>query len=139
MTNRLLIVLLAAFALAATACASGPSEAATQPPPQTTTTEPLPEGIVQVKIVNASFRPSVLNLDLDSQTTVRWLNEDDFEYELISRDRDDNGDRLFESGPLGKGGQFEFDFSTLDPAVYRYFITRGAQTIPGLVDTRPAQ
>ena len=42
--------------------------------------------------------------------------------------------------PVIAGGEsWELDFTTLDEAVHRYFTTLGAQTIPGLVDTRPAQ
>ncbi len=40
---------------------------------------------------------------------------------------------------IGPGESWEFDFRTLDVAVHRYFMTLGAQSIPGLVDTRPEQ
>ncbi len=128
--------------LVASACASGPSaEAIAQDrrPATTTTTEPPPEGVFRVRISNASFRPANLTIDLDEIQTIRWVNEDDREYTIISRQRGDDGERLFESPLLGPGDEWEFDFTTLEPAVHRYFMTLGAQTIPGLVDTRPAQ
>lgn len=125
-----------AVVVVAAACASGPSPdaiARNQQPEQTVTTEALPEGLVVVRIDNASFRPSVLELDPVATPVVRWVNLDDVEYTIIARGKE------FESPVLAEGDTWEFDFSTLEPAVYRYFITRGAQTIPGLVDTRPAQ
>ncbi len=138
-----LLALAAVLALAVTSCTSGPSPAAlerAEAPATTTTTEPPPEGITLVAIRNASFRPSNLTIDLDEFQIVRWENEDtDREYMITSRERDDNGDRVFEGPLLGPGDSWELDFSQLEVAVHRYFTTLGAQTIPGLVDTRPAQ
>ncbi len=131
-----LIALPMALLVVAGACASGPSpeaRARNVAPSTTTTTEPLPEGVSLVRIRNASFQPAVLELNVNQTPVVRWENLDDVEYTILARRQE------FESPPLPPGGSWEFDFSTLEPAVYRYLITRGAQTIPGLVDTRPAQ
>ena len=140
---RRLVVLTMVLGLVAAACASGPSPEALerdQQPSTTTTTEPPPEGVFVVAIRNASFRPSNLTLDLTEFQIVRWENEDtDRDYTIISRARGEGGDRLFESPAIGPGETWELDFSALDEAVHRYFTTVGAQTIPGLVDTRPAQ
>ncbi len=139
---RAAVVLAASVLIAASACASGPSQDAIDAdrrPATTTTTEPPPEGVQVVRISNASFRPSNLTLDLDELQIVRWVNEDDREYQIISRQRGEDGERLFESPLLVQGDEWEFDFTTIEPAVHRYFMTLGAQTIPGLVDTRPAQ
>ena len=143
-----LVALPVALLIVAASCASGPSEAAklrNLAPATTTTTVPLPEGIQLVKILNASFQPSVLELDTTELPTVRWENTDDVEYTIFSRDKvPDPADAsvripLFESPPIPPGGTWDFDFTSLDLGVYRYFIVRGAQTIPGLVDTRTAQ
>ncbi len=93
-----------------------------------------------VAIRNASFRPANLTIDLAEFQIIRWENEDaDREYMVTSRSRGDDGERLFESPVLGPGDSWELDISQFETAVHRYFTTLGAQTIPGLVDTRPAQ
>ncbi len=135
---RIIAVALVAAALAS-ACASGPGEGNSGNFPQTTTTTlPPPEGVTVVRIRNASFRPSNLTIDIDELQIVRWINEDDREYTITSRARVD-GERVFQSPVLGPGDEWEFDFTTVEPDVHRYFMELGAQTIPGLVDTRPAQ
>ena len=140
---RKLVALAAVLGLVLVSCASGPSPEArerNQQPSTTTTTEPPPEGVTVVAIRNASFRPSNLTIDLAEFQIVRWENEDvDREYMITSRSRGDDGERLFESPVIPPGGSWELDFSTLEEDVHRYFTTLGAQTIPGLVDTRPAQ
>ncbi len=135
---RIIALALVAAALAS-ACASGPGEGNSGNFPQTTTTTlPPPEGVTVVRIRNASFRPSNLTIDIDELQIVRWINEDDREYTITSRARVD-GERVFQSPVLGPGDEWEFDFTTVEPDVHRYFMELGAQTIPGLVDTRPAQ
>jgi hypothetical protein len=134
--KRSLVLIPVVFFLVAAGCASGPSDdaiARNVSPSTTTTTEPLPEGIALIRITNASFQPAVLELDPTVVPVVRWENLDDVEYIIFGR-----GD-AFESPAVPPGGTWEFDFSTLEPAVYRYLIIRGNQTIPGLIDTRPAQ
>ena len=115
---------------------SEPSEAvqeSARAPTTTTTTEPPPEGVVVVRLVNGAFRPANLAMDLSQQQIVQWLNEDPREYVIIGTGG------TFESPPLNQGDTFEFDFSTLEPSIYRYNAVIGFQRIPGSVDTRPAQ
>jgi hypothetical protein len=135
--------LIALVALAVAACGSGPSGAAlerNQAPSTTTTTEPPPEGITVVLIENGKFTPSNLEIALEEIWIVKWENQDPpREYQIISRDRNDDGDSLFESPVLAPGDSWEFDFSTLEPDIYRYNTYIGNQRIPGLVDTRPAR
>lgn len=114
---------------------SGPSDATVESakqPAVTTTTEPPPEGIVVVHIDNGVFRPANLSLDLEEEWIVRWINDDDVEYVL--QDTEDE----FEV-QLMPNGEFEFDYSTLEPAIHRYRAFIGFNRIPGSVDTRPEQ
>ena len=117
------------------AITSEPSDAVTEaarPPTTTTTTEPPPEGVLVVKIDNGSFRPANVKLDLDEAWIVRWINEDPREYILADKDG------LFET-TLAEGAEFEFDYSTIEPGIYRVFASVGFQRIPGTIDTRPEQ
>ncbi len=122
------------LALVLAACGSGPSNDAlirNQPPPTTTTTTLPPEGVVVVTIKNGKFSPALLQIQLEESWIVRWVNEDPpREYVLEARD-------LFESPTLTAGQSFEFDFSTVEPGIYRYFTFIGNQRVPGSVDTRP--
>ena len=111
---------------------SDSAQASAQAPTTTTTTEPPPEGVVFVRVVNGSFRPSNLQVELDEISIVRWVNEDERDYLLAGRDGE------FET-LLPAGAEFEFDFSTLPPDIYRYFAEIGFQRIPGSIDTRPTQ
>jgi hypothetical protein len=123
-----------ALALVLAACGSGPSHDAlvrNEPPPTTTTTTLPPEGVVVVTIKNGKFTPALLQIKLEESWIVRWVNEDPpREYVLTAND-------LFESPTLAPGDSFDFDFSTLEPAIYRYYTFIGAQRVPGSVDTRP--
>ena len=119
-----------------TVITSGPSQAvedAQRVPTTTTTTEPPPEGVVIVRLNNGAFRPANLAMDLAVTQTVQWINEDSREYIIVG------SGGTFESPPLAEGDTFEFDFSTLDPGIYRYNAVIGFQRIPGSVDTRPEQ
>jgi hypothetical protein len=123
-----------ALALVLAACGSGPSDTAlehNQPPPTTTTTTLPPEGMAVVTISNAKFAPALLQLDLTTTWLVRWVNQDPPREYVLSI----NG--IFESPLLAPGDSFEFDFSTLEPAIYRYNTYLGNQRIPGMIDTRP--
>jgi hypothetical protein len=119
-----------------TVITSGPS-AATQEagrvPTTTTTTEPPPEGVVVVRLSNGAFRPANLAIDVEEVQIVQWVNEDPREYIIVGTGG------TFESPPLNEGDTFEFDFSTLEPAIHRYNALIGFQRIPGSVDTRPEQ
>lgn len=122
------------FAVVGSIITSAPSSAvveADRKPTTTTTTEPPPEGVAFIQIVNGAFRPAILPLDLDVTQTVVWTNSDDVTYLMTSQ--------IWEDVELEPGGQFEFDFSELPPAIYRYNGTIGFQRIPGSVDTRPSQ
>lgn len=119
-----------------TVITSGPSaatEEAARVPTTTTTTEPPPEGVVIVRVSNGVFRPANLRIDLAVTQTIQWINEDDREYIIVG------SGGTFESPPLNQGDTFEFDFSTLEPAIHRYNAVLGFQRIPGSVDTRPEQ
>lgn len=134
------IAFIAVLGLAAAACGSGPSQAAierNEAPSSTTTTEPPPQGVFTVVIENGKFTPAILEIDLNETWIVRWEHQDDPErtYILISSDRDENGDRIFESPELQAGDSFEFDFSTVPPKIYRYNTFIGNQRIPGMVDS----
>ena len=143
--------LLAVVGLLLASCGSGPSQEALDNqlrPSTTTTTEPPPEGVVIVRIENGRFSPSNLELDLDTTPIVEWRHEDEpitnqdgtvtaREYEIISRERDDDGEFLFHSGVLQFGDTFQVDFSEFPPDLYRYNTFLGMQRIPGLIDTRP--
>jgi hypothetical protein len=122
------------FTVVGSLIASTPSDAvveADRKPTTTTTTEPPPEGVAFIQILNGAFRPAILPLDLDVVQTVLWTNEDDVSYLLTSQ--------VWDDVEIGPGDQFEFDFSALPPAIYRYSGTIGFQRIPGSVDTRPSQ
>lgn len=135
-SSVLVFALFLLFALIGSAIASGPSDevlAADRRPTTTTTTEPPPEGVAFVTITNGAFRPAILNIDVTETQTVRWANEDDVDY-LFTSTAD-----LWEPVDLGPGAEFEFDFSTVEPGIYRYNATIGFQRVPGSVDTRPDQ
>jgi hypothetical protein len=126
------------FALLLAACGSGPSPEAldrNQPPSTTTTTEAASAEVVVVRIENGKFSPSLLEIDLTKQWIVRWENDDPpREYTIISRTAG-----LFESPVIKPGESWEFDFSKVEPGLYRYHTFVGDQRIPGLIDTRPAR
>ncbi len=131
----LIFGVVAILLVAGLAFASSPSDDVTEAarlPTTTTTTEPPPEGVLVITIDNGSFRPSNVLLDLDETWIVKWINEDPREYVLA-----DKGD-LFEE-ILAPGDEYEFDYSTLEPGIYRVFATVGFQRIPGTIDTRPEQ
>ena len=126
-------VLLLAVGTVITSSPSAAVEEAQRVPTTTTTTEPPPEGVGIVRLTNGAFRPANINMDLAVTQTIQWINEDDREYIIIG------AGGIFESPPLAQGDTFEFDFSTLDPGIYRYNAVIGFQRIPGSVDTRPEQ
>ena len=139
--------------LVAVACASGPSDAASernQQPSTTTTTEPPPEGVVIVSIRNGSFSPSNLEIDLGETWIVEWQHNDapinladgtvqTREYQILSRDRNEDRSFLFESPVMNFGDTYQVDFSAYPEDLYRYNTFLGAQRIPGLVDTRASR
>ena len=129
------LIVVAVVALAAASCASGPSRADLPAATTSTTTEPPPEGVVIVTILNGSFRPSNLDVDLTQGAVVRWVHADTAEREYVIETR--NGE--FESPPLNTGDTFEVDMADFEPGIYRYFSFLGNTRVPGTIDTRPAQ
>lgn len=150
---RRMIGLLVVMGLVLAACGSGPSSEALLrdvAPSTTTTTEAAAEGVVVVRIENGRFSPSNLDIALDDIWIVEWRHLDEpitaqdgtvtaREYEIIARDRDEDGDFLFHSPVLTYGDVFQVDFSQYEPDLYRYNTFLGMQRIPGLVDTRPGR
>lgn len=134
--SALLVVGIAAvLLLTGLAIESAPSDQVAQAdnkPTTTTTTEPPPQGVFVVRLDNGTFRPANVALDLDETWIVKWVNEDPREYVLA--DKDDQ----FEV-TLAPGDEYEFDYSTLEPGIYRVFASVGFQRIPGTIDSRPAQ
>ena len=131
----LVVGVVAVLFVAGLAIASSPSAEVTEAarlPTTTTTTEPPPEGVFIIQIDNGSFRPSNVHLDFDEAWIVKWVNEDPREYVLADKDG------LFEA-TLAEGDEFEFDYRTLEPGIYRVFASVGFQRIPGTIDTRPDQ
>lgn len=147
---RRFIAVMVVLGVVLVACGSGPSESAlerNQQPSTTTTTEPPPEGVVFVVIENGRFSPSNLEIDLSESWIVEWQHNDapvtladgtvrSREYQIISRDRNEDRTFLFESPVMEFGDTFQVDFSELDEDIYRYNTFLGQQRIPGLVDTR---
>ena len=134
--SALLVVGIAAvLLLMGLAIESSPSDQVAQAdnkPTTTTTTEPPPQGVFVVRLDNGTFRPANVALDLDETWIVKWVNEDPREYVLA-----DKGDQF--EVTLAPGDEFEFDYSTLEPGIYRVFASVGFQRIPGTIDSRPAQ
>jgi hypothetical protein len=126
------------FLVLGTLFESEPSQAtvdADRPPTTTTTTEPPPEGVFVVELRNGSFAPANLTLDLDVAWIVRWVNRDPRDVILFDRSRD----KMFSVTLAANGGTFEWDYSQLEPAIWRYSAEIGRQLIPGQIDTRPEQ
>jgi len=150
---RRCIGLTAALGLVLAACGSGPSPAALErdeQPSTTTTTEPPPEGVVIVSISNGKFSPSNLEMNLSEMWIVEWQHNDapvtmadgtveEREYQILSRDRNEDSSFLFESPVMEFGDSYRVDFSELPEDLYRYNTFVGLQRIPGLVDTRAAR
>ena len=86
----------------------------------------------RASVLHLDVKPSNVLLDLDEVWIVKWVNDDPREYVLADKD-----DR-FET-TLAEGAEFEFDYSTLEPGIYRVSATVGRNQIPGTIDTRPKQ
>jgi hypothetical protein len=135
-----------AIALAAAACASGPSEEAlarNRKIATTTTTEPPPEGTAVIKLENGAFQPAILEIDIDETPIVEWRHLDTSregaEYVIATTTRLADGAVAFESPVLQLGDSFTVDFGQLPPNIYRYFALAGFNRLPGTIDTRPSQ
>lgn len=93
----------------ATTPGGGTTVPAPVPVVSTTTVAAQPAGS-EVHIVDFSFVESTLTVPVG--TTVRWVNDDQFDHSIVA------GDQSFESGALGKGNQFEQVFA--QPGTYAY-------------------
>ncbi len=60
-----------------------------------------------------------LNLEIQTGTTVTWVNEDSVPHTVQSQDEFGNVMALFNSAPLNTGDRFEFTFD--ESGVYNYF------------------
>ena len=88
-----------------------------------------------IRIQNGSFQPSNLKVNLDDIQIIRWVHEDQEGriYTFTS------SDTFWEPIELDRGDEFEFDFSSVDPGLYRYSAQLGNAFLPGIIDTRPDQ
>lgn len=87
--------------------------------------ELLQEQISKIIIPNGNFNVSggsfylPLNLEIDSNTTVQWVNEDIVLHTIQSQDEFGNIVGLFNSAPLTTGERFEFTFT--ESGTYNYY------------------
>lgn len=70
-----------------------------------------PANVVQVSIVQMSFRPDPLTITVGQ--TVRWTNNDDRDYSILAKDQS------FKSGNLRPKESFEHKFT--EPGSFDYF------------------
>lgn len=134
----LVVAVFVVLLVVGSAVQSGPSDELAESgnrPTTTTTTEPPPEGVVFVELRNGSFSPANVKLDITVNQIVRWRNTDPRDVILFDR----SPEKLFNVTLEANGGEFEFDYGQLEPAIYRYSAELGLQLIPGQIDTRPEQ
>ena len=87
--------------------------------------ELLQEQISKIIIPNGNFNVSggsfylPLNLEITSNTTVQWVNEDIVLHTIQSQDEFGNIVGLFNSAPLTTGERFEFTFT--ESGTYNYY------------------
>lgn len=90
-----------------------------------TDTTPIQDQIFEIIIPNGNFNISgssfylPLNLEIISNTTVQWVNEDTVLHTIQSQDEFGNIIGLFNSAPLTTGERFEFTFT--EEGVYNYY------------------
>ena len=60
-----------------------------------------------------------LNLEIATNTTVNWINEDNVQHTIQSQDEFGNNMGLFNSSLLNTGDRFEFTFE--DEGIYNYY------------------
>ena len=101
-----------------------------------------PENILSDAIViipNGNFDVSStgfyipLNLEITTDTTVTWVNEDNVRHTIQSQDKFGNIVGLFNSAPLTTGERFEFTFE--EAGVYNYYCSLHPWRV-GLVTVR---
>jgi len=87
--------------------------------------KPIQDQISEIIIPNGNFNVSgnsfylPLNLEVTSNTTVQWVNEDAVLHTIQSQDEFGNIIGLFNSAPLTTGERFEFTFT--EEGVYNYY------------------
>lgn len=83
----------------------------------------LPGGTITIPNGNFDVSSSAfympLNLEIQTGTTVTWVNEDSVPHTVQSQDEFGNVMALFNSAPLNTGDRFEFTFE--ESGVYNYF------------------
>ncbi len=85
-------------------------------PENFSTTVIIPNG--NVDLSNTGFYIP-LNLEITTDTTVTWLNQDNVAHTIQSQDEFGNIVGLFNSAPLDTGERFEFTFEEI--GVYNYY------------------
>ena len=108
----LFITLILVIAIVASGCTTTtttnttPNPAPTPAPVNTTTPTPAPVNqnpqTYTINIQNNTFNPSSLQISVGD--TVKWVNMDSVQHEPKGR--------VFDSGPLGQNGTFEYTFKS---------------------------
>lgn len=89
-----------------------------QPPP------PQQARVVNVEILNFSFRPATVDVPIGS--TIHWVNRDHVKHSITHR-----GGSLFDSVMQEKGGTFSYTFHS--PGTYEYFDRINSQQPSGVI------
>jgi plastocyanin len=96
--------------------------------PLVTTTEPT-----VVKMEGTRFEPPEVTTQVGG--TVKWVNESNLTHTVTRDEREP----LFDSGNLGRGGEFEFTFSEpSDDAGFFYYCRIHGESMSGIVIVKPA-
>jgi plastocyanin len=113
----LFITLILVIAIVASGCSSTTTTntTANPAPAPVNTTTPTPAPVNQnpqtytINIQNNTFNPSSLQISVGD--TVKWVNLDSVQHEPKGR--------IFDSGPLGQNGTFEYTFNSAGNYVYQ--------------------
>jgi plastocyanin len=113
----LFITLILVIAIVASGCSSTTTTNTTpnSAPAPVNTTTPTPAPVNQnpqtytINIQNNTFNPSSLQISVGD--TVKWVNMDSVQHEPKGR--------VFDSGPLGQNGTFEYTFNSAGNYVYQ--------------------
>jgi plastocyanin len=100
------ITLILVIAIVASGCSSTTTTNTASAPVNTTTPTPAPVNqnpqTYTINIQNNTFNPSSLQISVGD--TVKWVNMDSVQHEPKGR--------VFDSGPLGQNGTFEYTFNS---------------------------
>jgi len=111
----LFITLILVIAIVASGCSSTTTTNTTQNPAPVNATTSTPALVNQnpqtytINIQNNTFNPSSLQISVGD--TVKWVNMDSVQHEPKGR--------VFDSGPLGQNGTFEYTFNSAGNYVYQ--------------------